>query len=528
MNAHVAVPKPRVRVKAISSPVAITPGKKAPESAFMRGNTGPVFSQWRPPLRDARDDVRAGFQAAASRTIDLIQNSGFISGIVDQAVVHTVGEGLRLNARPDAESLGISTKEASDLGRTFEARFNLWAGRPIDCDAEARKTFGHSQAMAFRSWLGFGEIVATLPTFLRPGGSKRTKTLILPGSRISLNSDPMRNLHSGVYLDRYGASIGYQLYEVDQFGSRTTKDVPARYGDGRQSFVHVFDGMPGQVRGISPFAPVLAVARRFDQLNDATLTSALLRAVFAATVEATEPTSEFMQALLTREEAAGAQSKSDGYFDATTAWLDNVDINLGINGRISHLFPGQKLNFHESTGAGPDYGAFVSILLREIARCAGLTYESATGDYSDASYASINNGMTDLFGVTMYRRKNLVAPFCQATYEAWLDESIWDGSVPFPGGYEAFRAKRAAACRAFWKGAGRPKADEIKTAKAHEIWARLGVMTDEMIASELGVDIEDVYEQRKREQDMRAEYKIREAFADPNDKLTDALVAKEG
>lgn len=526
MNAR--VPKPRVRVKAISAPIALPAKRQGPESAFMRGNTGPIFSQWRPALRETRDDVRAGYQAAASRTIDLIQNSGFISGMVDQAVVHVVGSGLRLNARPDAESLGMTTKEASDWARIVEAKFNLWADRPIDCDAESRKTFGHMQATAFRAWLGFGEIAAALPTFLRQGGEKRSKVLVLPASRITLESNPLRGLHSGVFLDSYGASIGYQISDFDKFGSKVVRDVSARYGNGRQSFVHVFDGMPGQVRGISPFAPVLAVARRFDQLNDATLTSALLRAVFAATVEATEPTTDFMTSLLTREEQAKAQSRADGYFDATSAWLDNVDINLGINGRISHLFPGQKLTFHESTGAGPDYKAFISVLLREIARCAGLTYESATGDYSDASYASINNGMTDLFGVTLYRRKNLVAPFCQASFEAWLDESIFDQSVPFPGGYGAFLTKRAAACRAIWKGAGRPKADEIKTAKAHEIWARLGVMTDEMIASELGVDIEDVYEQRKREQDMRAEYGLRESFVDPNDKLTNALVAQGG
>jgi capsid protein len=36
-------------------------------------------------------------------------------------------------------------------------------------------------------------------------------------------------------------------------------------------------------------------------------------------------------------------------------------------------------------------------------------------------------------------------------------------------------------------------------AKAHEIWCRLGVMTDAAIAEDLGHDIEDVYAQRARE-----------------------------
>jgi capsid protein len=43
-------------------------------------------------------------------------------------------------------------------------------------------------------------------------------------------------------------------------------------------------------------------------------------------------------------------------------------------------------------------------------------------------------------------------------------------------------------------------------AKAHEIWCRLGVMTDAAIAEDLGHDIEDVYAQRAREKSLRATY----------------------
>lgn len=529
MNVHVKPAKPRVRVKAISTPIempkapAVRP--TGPGAAYMRGNSGPLFSGWRPGLRETRDDVRVAFRDAAARVSDLVQNSGFIAGMVDQAVTHVVGTGLRLNARPEYETLGMTAGEAAAWGRSVEARFALWADRPLDCDAEARKSFGHLQAVAFRSWFPTGELAATLPTFRAPGETSFLKCMVIPGTRISIENDTTKRLHSGVFLNSFGAPVAYRLRDTSQgLTAPRYQDIPARDRLGRAVLVHVFDGLPGQVRGISPFAPVIGVAKRFDQLNDAQITSALIRAVFAATIESTEPTDEFMQGLLTRAEMTAGGARVDGYLDASAGWLENVDLNLGVNGRFAHLFPGQKLNFHESKGAGPDYRDFANFLLREIARCAGLTFESGTGDYTGASYASINNGMTDLFGLTLYRRKNLVAPFCQQIYENWLDEQIARGLIPFPGGYDGFLARRAAACRAFWKGAGRPKADEIKTAKAHEIWARLGVMTDEMIASELGVDIEDVYEQRKREQDMRKEYGLRESFTDPNDKLTDALV----
>ena len=49
-------------------------------------------------------------------------------------------------------------------------------------------------------------------------------------------------------------------------------------------------------------------------------------------------------------------------------------------------------------------------------------------------------------------------------------------------------------------------ADDLKAAKAHQVYRDMGVITDEHIAAELGLDIEDVYAQQKREIDLRATY----------------------
>jgi len=125
-------------------------------------------------------------------------------------------------------------------------------------------------------------------------------------------------------------------------------------------------------------------------------------------------------------------------------------------------------------------------LLREIARCLGLTYESATGDNSGATYSSLQAATAEIFAITKARRQNIIAPFCQPVFEAWLEEEIASGGIAFPGGYEAFLANRTAACRAEWRGAPRTTADDLKKAKAHETWKRLGVMSDAMICNDNG------------------------------------------
>lgn len=52
----------------------------------------------------------------------------------------------------------------------------------------------------------------------------------------------------------------------------------------------------------------------------------------------------------------------------------------------------------------------------------------------------------------------------------------------------------------------------MKTAKALEVYKRMGVVSDEMIAADLGVDIEDVYAQRAKERELRESLGLNEMF----------------
>ena len=482
---------------------------------YMRGNRGVVFGGWRPALREASDDVGASWDLAAARTIDLIQNSGWMAGALDQAVANTVGTGLRLKAMPENGIFGMSNREAELWAQNVERRWSLWTDRPYECDIEGRRSFGLMQAAAFRSWFATGEIWAELPWRERPGGRYGTKVRLVPPHRVLRRDDSMRRVVQGVRMNRDGMAIGYLASRKDPILGTAEYEVSARDRLGRTRVVHVYDGMPGQVRGISPLTPALQVARQFDQLSDATLTAAILQTVFAASITSDEPTEEVLAGLLTPQEqarlAASGTSAWDAYIEAQSGWYDDATINLGINGRIAHLFPGQKLELHQAQHPHSDYRDFASHLLRELARCMGLTYESATADYTNATYSSVRMATGEIFQITLYRRAHILAPFCSAVFEAWLEEEVTRGGIPFPGGIDRFLANRAAASRAIWRGAPKPQVDDLKTAKAHEIWCRLGVMTDAAIAEDLGHDIEDVYAQRAREKAMRKTYGLPEA-----------------
>jgi len=492
---------------------------RTPKSNYMRGGRGITFAGWNPALRDADKMVAGAWDKAAARAVDAIVNSGWLSGAIEQATANTVGVGLRLKAQPENSLFGMSDADANAWARLVESRFELWSRSPYECDVEGRRTFGQMQAAALKSWFAFGEVFAELPWRTRPGGAYGTKVRLISPHRVSRKNDVMRNVVSGVRMDQDGMPRGYIAVRKEPMGYETEYEVAARDGFGRVRVIHVFDGAIGTVRGITPLVPALQVARQFDQLSDATLMAAIVQTVFAATITSETPTEEVLSGLLTPQEMAQAQTEGlsayDAFLEAQAGWYEQSVLNVGINGRIGHLFPGQKMEFHTAAHPTSTYRDFSLHLLREIARCLGLTYESATGDYEGATYSSVRMATGEIFEITRYRRANVISPFCQPAYEAWLEEEIERGRIPFPGGMEAFMANRTAACRALWRGTPKPQADDLKTAKSHEIWKRLGVMSDEMIASDIGADIEDVYMQRQREKDLRTRYGLDDPAIDP-------------
>jgi hypothetical protein len=191
--------------------------------------------------------------------------------------------------------------------------------------------------------------------------------------------------------------------------------------------------MPGQVRGISPLTPALQVARQFDQLSDATLTAAILQTVFAASITSEEPTEEVLNGLLTPQEqarlAATGVSPWDAYIQAQSGWYDTATINLGINGRIAHLFPGQKLELHRAHPHS-DYCDFAAHLPRRRGAWASLRKRHRRLHQRDLPACAWRPARSS-------RSRYTAAPchraLCNAVYEAWLEEEIARGGIPSRG-----------------------------------------------------------------------------------------------
>jgi lambda family phage portal protein len=476
------------------------------------GSNSRFLAGWRPVLRDSQDVVRSSYVTATARASEAIANSGWLAGGVQQAISSIMGAGLRLNARPDTtvidfDGLTNDKGEAIDAdgwARFVERRWEVWSNTPRECDAVGRQTINQMCKAALKQWFRSGEICAIIPHRKLPGGISGTKVMLMQSHRLSQRTNGLENLVQGVRMDAYGVPIAY-VFEERAFGSFmiTYQEVKAVDAIGRPQVIHVFEGGPGEVRGISPLTPVIAVTRQYDQLSNATLTAAIIQTIFAATVESEVPTADFLQSLKSGAEQGLDGANLEAFLEATKGWASGTQFDLAEAGKINHLFPGEKLRFNKSEHPNGNYEAFAKFLLREEARCLGLTFEEFTGDYTGATYSSVRMSTAQNHQITLDRRKNIAGGFLQPVYEAWLEEEIEEGRIKFPGGLEGFLAVRASAARADWRGPPKPQADDVKMANTHRLYKQMGIMPDELIAADLGLDIEDVYEALRREQLMR-------------------------
>ena len=478
------------------------------QAAFFRGAAANSFmgGMIRPFLREQSDDIRQAWSMSAAHAIDRIQNSGFISGVVDASTASVVGNGLNLAARPERSVLGWSEEKAEQWSTKVEDRFRVYASNPLACDAGGRMNFAQQQIAAYKSYLYYGEILARLPMFKRMVADGLTKVLLLPPSRLSETSTDVNNrIKHGVKMDEYGYPISYMIRMKDTFGYSVDREFRSRDADGRSMVIHVFDPMVMGVRGITPLAPVLKVCAQVEQLADATLSATLLQTMFAATIRNNTPGLQAFSGLMTEDEQGQQTDKImdiDAFTEVRGDFYESARLNLNQHGRIAHLFPNDELEFHEAKHPSENYDNFAGWLLREIARCAGTTYEEASGDYRGATYSSVRIGTATMWPIVMQRRQNIVGVFCQSVYEAWLEEEIGTGQIEFPGGLDGFYANKGAACAAWWNGPAAPQADDLKTARADETLIKIGATTLEAVSAKYGRDWRDDMKQRATEKKL--------------------------
>jgi lambda family phage portal protein len=313
---------------------------------------------------------------------DAVRNDAFASRIVNLWAANAVGAGVTCAWEDERHA----------------AAWKRWA-ETTACDAERLKTLAGIEAMVMRSVVMDGEALIVLrperPSERNPVGLTlqvmeadhldRDKTGIYEG----------RSILQGVEVDEMGRCVARWILprhpgevwpHMPALGIRKSVRMPA------EMVLHVFrQDRPGQVRGVSWLAPVLATLADLKGYESALLMKAKIEACLAAIV-----TSDDDEQTLT--------GSVNPVKDA-----DGNTVEQFEPGMIAYRRGAGSVEIVNPSGGG-SHMQFARRALERAAVGAGLTYDQVSGDLTGANYSSLRAGKIEFRSLNSQVQWTLLLP----------------------------------------------------------------------------------------------------------------------
>lgn len=229
---------------------------------------------------------------------------------------------------------------------------------------------------------------------------------------------------------------------------------------------HVFRvDQPGQVRGVSWFAPVLLRMADLDAANDAQLVRQKIAALLCGFV--TDPAGE----------AAGFDGRQVG--DVLEGGLEP--------GVLKVLPVGADVKFSDPATIGAEAVEYLRVTAHEIAAGLGVPYEELTGDRSQGNYSSMRDGKIEFRRRAEALQFNmLVNRFCDPVWRRFVTTEILAGRIEAPD----FEHDPEPYLAANWLPPKTDWVDPLRDAQAEVLAIGAGLMSRRQAVAARGYDLE--------------------------------------
>lgn len=393
-----------------------------------------------------------------STSRDLQRNNPWARKGLDVIANNVVSYGFKYKA--------VNAGNARNLVKA-QLAFKAWAAG--DCDAAGKLNFDGLCKAVMRAMAGDGEVL------LRRRYRRSTSGLALPIQLQMLEADFIdtakegtkgvgtgNQVIQGVEYDTNGAVVAYWLFDkhpgsnvIGKTYGLTSNRVPA------EDIIHVMrPDRPGQVRGVTWFAPVILRLKDFDEYEDATLLRQKIAACFAGFVTDVQGTP-------TPIGKTGGKTPGKGE-------LQIEEIEPGM---LTYLNGGQDVKFADPPAVS-EFDQYSKSILRAIAAGLGITYEQLTGDYSNVNFSSGRMGRLEFqHNVEAWRWDILIPQFCDRVWQWAMEAALLAGKVTETPGVE-------------WTAPPLPMLEPDKEGLAYQRAVRSGMITPDEMVKEQGKDPE--------------------------------------
>ena len=448
-------------------PVALSP------SGNRQGYDGASYSRltgnWFPGSTDLNSLIATASPQLRARVRHLVRNFPPFARAVNSIVAFTVGKGSRF------QSLAVKPNGEPDFAvrRKIEHRFRSWMDT---ADVTGKLHLYELQQLAKRQECESGEYIAR---FAAPRRRRQAVAVQmfeaenLAAWRVEGQSKDT-DIWQGVEYDIYtGEPVAYHFqtsYAWQQVSS---------WREDAANVLHGFQMLrPGQLRGVTPFAPAVMLARDMGEYTGAELDAAKLAAKWLAFVKSADPASmQAMRGMLPGGMGA-AQQRDD------IEWLEN--------GIIEYLRDNEDIAFAPNPGRpGDSFDRFTRFAQRMVGITMDLPYEIVSGDYQGINYSTSKASRNDFSMFLVPHQFRMDAHFTRPIFHRWLDAEAL--SQDYLKGYwlnpDRFR-------KAMWIPAGMPSVDPLRDGKADIDAIASGLKSPQGVILGNGEDPEEVVAQK--------------------------------
>jgi lambda family phage portal protein len=452
---------------------------------------------WITQSSDADSDIIYDLPTLRERSRDLIRNAPIATGAQGTAVANVVGTGLKLQARIDAEFLGMTDEEADAWQDRTEREWQLFA-ESTECDVARTLNFYGIQSLAFRQTFENGDVFCLTPRIKRGNFPYSLKLQLVEADRVcNENYAPDRaGLIAGIEKDEItGEPLQYHImnqhpdsaYVIPKDGYKWTK-IPA-YGknSGLRNVIHLYEMLrPGQTRGVPSLAPVIETLKVLSQYTENELMASTVASLFTVFIKTETGDLDF--------------STMNGIGTEVGAETTDNDVKLG-NGAVVGLGKNESVETANPGRPNSAFDPFVKAITEQIGAALGIPYEVLVRHF-DASYSASRAALLEAWRFFRSRRSWLVSMFCQPVYEIWLYEAVASGRITAPGFFADPLIAKAYA-KTVWIGDSPGYIDPQKdVAACKERIDSLLSTYDEETALLTGGDFESNVRQRSKEKRM--------------------------
>lgn len=407
-------------------------------------------------FQPSRVHINAALMAAGRTLVKrarfLVENNGYAGNAVEVWTSWVVGDGLRPRFANDAKTRQKFRKWAKEADA--DGLTNYYGIQ----DRVAREEYIAGECFVRRRWRRAGDMRSGVPFQLQ----------VLPTEMLDLSYNVVLDsghvVRMGIEFDKIGRRVAYHFWRVhpDDFNlvipTQTRTRVDAR------DVIHVVAARQGgQIRGVSKFARAVVKLFMLDAYDDAELDRKRTAALFTAFITKVGDESPINNSDPKAEPDAPVQMEP---------------------GASVELLAGEDVKIAQPAESGASYEPFQYRTLLQVSAALNIPYAYLTGDTTKGNFSNVRTEVISFRRrVSQHQKLVLIPQLCDGV-QRWFDEATSQPDREDDVDYLAPRMD--------W-------VDPIKDVKADLIAVRAGFKTMSQVIGENGDDIDETFDQIKRE-----------------------------